>query len=293
MSGFEKALLEELAAIPWLDDATGQGYVGSIGADHDTALRELKDAVLLREPLLAPADALVHLGRDRMVLLPPPYAGDPALYAAWLDQAPDLWQVAGVGAGYVNVFVPYGFDATTVQALSNHEVGGFWDGNEAALSRVFVFLDSRSGYFESDGEWPEDVGDAEPGDVWAEDDSPAAATWDSSATLGDLAYLREQTIAWKGDGAYPTSIAVWLDDKQLPDGYWDSPGGLWPEDDAEAGGAVWWEDEACHPLYWTIGNVWGQEAWTAPGSTDVWEDGEQEMADLPESEMWIAFPGEE
>lgn len=285
-AGFEPAMLDELAAIPWLDDATARGFVGAIGAEQDTALRELKDAVLMREPLLAPADALPYLGRDRLLLRAP--VETDAEYAVRLDQAVDLWEVAGTGAGYVNVFVPYGFDATTVQALSNHEVSGSWDGNTDAFSRVFVFLDSRSGYFESDGEWPEDVGD-----VWAEDDSPAAATWDSSATLGDLAYIREQTIAWKGDGAYPTSIPVWLDTTQMPDGYWDSPGGVWPEDVADAGGAVWCEDEDCHPLYWTLGNVWGQEQWTAPGSTDVWEDGEEDMVDLPESEKWIAFPGEE
>ena len=71
MTGFEKALLEELAAIPWIDDASAQGSASAIGADHDTALRELKDAVLMREPLLAPSDALVHLGRDRLILRAP------------------------------------------------------------------------------------------------------------------------------------------------------------------------------------------------------------------------------
>lgn len=284
---FETALGEEVAAIPWLDDEAAQGYFAAIGADSDVGMRELKDVVLLREPLLAPADALAPLGRDRMILRAPVHSDQ--TYAEWLDRAADLWQDAGTGAGYVNVFVPFGFDSTTVQALSNHEVSGAWDGNEDAFSRVFVFLDSQDGYWKSDGVWEEDPGS---GALWEEDEGPDAATWDSSATLGELAYLREQIHAWKGDGAYPTSIAVWLDTDQLPDGYWDSPGGLWEEDPGS--GPVWFEDEDCYPLYWTLGNVWGQEAWTAPGSTDVWaEDDDEPMVDLPEEEKWIAFKGEE
>jgi hypothetical protein len=288
MSSFEAALLEELAAIPWLDDTAGRAYVEAIGEDHDAGVRELKDAVLMREPLLAPADALAPLGRDRMVLRAPVHTN--ATYATWLDQAADLWEVAGTAQGWLNVFVPYGFTAATVQFLSNHEVGGFWDGNEDWFSRVFGFVDSRSGYWESDGTWEEDPGS---GELWSEDEDPGAPTWDSSATVGDLAYIREQGQLWKGEGAYPTSIAVWLDTDQMPDGYWDSPGGLWPEDVGDAGGAVWVEDEDCHPLYWTLGNVWGQEAWLAPGSEDVWTEGDEEMVDLVEEEKWIAFPGEE
>lgn len=287
---FEDALAEELARIPWLDDATGQGFIGAIAADHDTASRELKDAVLMREPLLAPVDALAPLGRDRYVPRAPAHTD--ATYAAWLDQAPDLWQVAGCEAGYVNVFVPYGFSSATVLVLSNHEVSGAWDGNTVAHSRVFLFLDSRLGPFRSDRTWPEADGDAEPDDVWVEDEGPTTPTWDSTATAADLSYFRETIVLWKGDGAYPTSIAVWLNDN-MPDGYWDSPG-LWPEDDGDAGlGDVWVEDENCEPLYWTVGNVWGQEAWIAPDATDLWTDGEDEMSVIPEQDAWVAFPGEE
>lgn len=285
---FEDALLEEVAMVPWLDDATGQGYFGAIAADHDAAVRELKDAVLMREPLLAPADALVHLGRDRYVPRAPVHTD--STYAAWLDQAADLWQVAGCEQGYINVFVPYGFTAATVLVLSNHEVSGAWDGNTGAFSRVFLFLDSREGPFESDGLWPEDDGDTD--DVWVEDEGPGTPTWDSTATAADLAYFRETTRLWKGDGAYPTSIAVWLNDN-MPDGYWDSPG-LWPEADGDTDD-VWVEDEDCEPLYWTLGNVWGQEEWLAPDATDLWEDGddETETSVIPEQDLWIAFPGEE
>lgn len=284
---FEETLIEEIVRVPWLGGPTGRAIAGTIGAAQEAEVRRLRDAALMKCPGLAPGDALPLLGLDRMLRRAPPQTD--AAYAEWLERAGELWEQVGTTAGFVNVFTPYGFNASTVTVLNNHEVSGFWDGNEIWHSRVFLFLDSRDAYFSSDGTWSEDPG--APSDVWSEDESASGATWDSSATVGDLGYFRASLRDFKAPESYPVTIAVWLFDT-MPDGYWESPGLPWPEDDADADGAVWCEDSDCHPLYWTIGHVWGEEVWTGDGA-DTWEEGEEEMTDLEESEKWVAFAGEE
>lgn len=284
---FRDAQLEELQGTPWLDGPVGEGLIGVIADANDVDAQELKDAVRMRDAALAPVDAYPYLADDRY-LLRAPIETNSAFVQRLTGSAPlDYWEVAGTAAGYVNVFAPYGFDASTVQFLSNHEVGGNWDGNAKHFSRVFGFLDSTSGYFYTDGLWSDVDSDA---GLWAEDDSPAAQTWDSSATVADIQYFRAAIRLTKGDGAYPVAIAVWLNNDfggGLADGYWDSPG-LYDD------GSLWTEGDGLEqPLYWTLGNVWGQEAWTGDG-VDAWEDGDaDELVDLEEQQLWIAFPGEE
>lgn len=273
---FAAALEAELVRLPWLGGPTGRGYARVIGAAQDAEVRKLKDVLLMRCPSDAPADAAQLLALDRLIP-PAPLAIESATQLlARLDRAHEIWEQGGTAGGIVEVFKPYGVTASTLQVLRNHEVSGAWDGNLDWHSRFFVFLDSQDGPFVSDGEWAEDPGD--PEDVWSDD--PEGLTWDSSATVADLRYFRHAIRAFKSPDSYPVTIAVWLNTDLMPDGYWDSPG-LWV--DAPGDGSVWCEDEDCAPLYWTLGNVWGQEAWLAPGSVDVWLD----------DDSWTAFPGEE
>lgn len=281
---FEQTFIEELRRVPWLAGHDGEAIVGALGAQQDIELRALKDAVLMRCPLEAPSDALSLLALDRMLLRAPPESN--ADFVLRLDRAHDIWEQGGTSKGIVELFKPYGFTSATVQFLRNCEVGGAWDGNEAWFSRAYGLVDSRDGYWDYDGEWEEDPGS----DVWSEDEN--AETWDSTATVPDLRYLRAATRLLKSPDSYPVTIAVWLSTHQMPDGYWDSPGGLWPEDEPDANGAEWCEDESCHPLYWTLGHVWGEEAWTGDG-VDTWvEDEEIEMVDIAECDQWVAFAEE-
>lgn len=278
---YEQTLTEEIVRVPWLGGETGRALAGAIGKRQDAEDRALKDAVLMKCPSLAPVDALPLLAVDRMLRRAPVESN--AALALRLDQAQDIWDSGGTAAGIAAVFAPYGFTSATVQVLRNCQVSGNWDGNEGWHSRVFVFLDSTSGPFHTDGNWEEDPGS----DVWSEDEN--GDTWDSSATVPDLRYFRASVRDLKSDDAYPVTIAVWLPGV-LPDGYWDSPGGEWPEDDGDAGGAVWAEDGS--PLYWTLGNVWGQEAWLS-GGVDNWVEGAEDLVTVTEADEWVAFPGEE
>lgn len=288
---FRDAILEELSGYPWLAGATATAMFGVFGDAQDASKSDLADAIRMRDPAKCPPDALDPIGRDRRVLRAPIETADN--YRARLATAPTDWYWGGTDTGFLTfVFAPYGFDDTTVQSFSNDEIA--WDDNTDWHSRGFFLADSTDGYFTTDGLWPEDDGDEDPGDNWIEDDD--GSTWDSNATAADIAYLRSSIRLTKGDYAYPVTIGVWLSgDGALPDGFWDSPGGDWPEADGDADGAVWDEgDGGEEPYYLTLGNVWGQEAWLGDGpNTDVWSEDDEPMVDLPEQERWIAFPGEE
>lgn len=283
---FLDAMLEELQRTPWMAGEQAEAIVSVFAEGHEAGARSVKDAVLMQDPLLAPDDAVAVIAEARHMIQAPPESLDE--FRERLAGHLEHWSAAGAAAGYIDVFRPYGFDETTVAVFSNHEVGGFWDGNADWQSRVFPFLDSRAGYFSTDGLWTDDAGLS---GLWQENESSAdeahTFVWDSSASLADLSYFRRAIRLQKADYAYPVTIAVWLAGAgALPDGYWDSPGvyddgSNWTEGDGQEVG-----------VYWTLGNVWGQEIWLADG-VDAWTDEEGAMVDLPESEEWVAFPGED
>ncbi|MCC6559653.1 MAG: hypothetical protein IT372_42595 [Polyangiaceae bacterium] len=270
---FERARLEELARVPWIDGSNGRGLLGALGAAQDSELRTLKDGVLARCPAAGPDDALAYQGRDRTILRAP--IEDAGAYRARLVEANALWYWCGAGDAYVNIFTPYLLSAGTVSVLSNHEI--VWDDNADWSSRVFLLLDSRDGSFGTDSVWDADAS------VWQDDpDDGATFTWDSSATVADLHYLRRSIRNFKADWAYPVTIAVWLSGGQLEDGYWDSVGAVYDD------GGVWSEDGG-EPLYWTLGHVWGEEQWVGDG-VDTWlEDGDEPTSPIPETEQWVDF----
>lgn len=276
---FAEALDQELAGTPWLYGPTGRAFVSVVAADQDTAIQQLKDVGTARDPLLAPVDYLPALSHDRLLPIPPIHElASLGIQQAWIANAHEFWQIAGSSAGYVRLFEPYGFDADTCQFLSNHEVGGYWDGNADWHSRVFGFLDATGGLFSTDGLWT-DV-DASAG-LWSEDESPAGDTWDSNAKIGDLRYFRDAIRLTKGDYAYPVSVAVWLEGAgALPDGYWDSPGVYDDGDNWDEG------DGLEQPLYWTLGHVWGEESWIGDG-VDNWPS--EGAAPLGENDVWDSF----
>lgn len=273
---FTDALAQELQGVPWIGGPAGGAYMGEVGADHDASITLLKECGKALHAPDADVSWLPALAHDRLVLRAPVETAED--FAARLARSIEIWENGGQSTGYVQVFEPYGFTSATCQFLSNHEVGGSWDGNQEWFSRVFGFLDSTAGYWSTDGLWS-DV----PDDHWSDAEDPTALTWDSSATVGDLHYIRSAVRLQKADYAYPVTVAVWLQgDGALPDGYWDSPGLL---DD----GGNWDEGDGLEqPLYWTLGTVYGQEDWTGDGS-DFYPAEDANTDSLTGDDAWIDF----
>lgn len=285
MATFEEARLRELALVPWLDGPVGRAFVGAVGRAQDAELSKLVEAMRMRNPPDAPDDALVYLGRDRMLEQGP--AETPAAYRLRIDNAHNIWLWAGSHDGVLSAFEPFFLplggaafisatstsppSSSSVQVLNNHEIE--WDANTGWFSRGFILIDSTGGPWTTDGTWDDDAS------LW-EEEPEVTGTWDSSASPSELSYIRRTIRRLKADPAYPVTIAVWLADN-LEDGYWDSPGFY---DD----GGVWSEDGGGEPLYWTIGHVWGEEDWCGDG-VDTWADGDEELTALDEEERWIDF----
>lgn len=273
---FAAALDQEIQGVPWLSGPTCRAFVGASAGLQDATLATFKDCGKSLDPAYADASWIPALAHDRLMLQG--WAESAADFAVRLSGAIDRWENGGQATGYVQVFEPYLFTAETCQFLSNHEVSGAWDGNADWFSRVFGFLDSTgSGWWSTDGLWSDGISD------WSDSESPSAATWDSSATVGDLQYLRAAVRLQKADFAYPVTIAVWLRGAgALPDGYWDSPGLL---DD----GGNWDEGDGLEqPVYWTLGNVWGQEDWTGDGE-DFYPAEAAETDTLTGDDAWIDY----
>lgn len=224
---YERALLDELARIPWLNGPTGQGFVGSVGRAQDAELRALKDGVLMRNPLDAPPDALPYLARDRGILRAP--SESDAAFAARLDNAHNIWYWAGSRDGILSVFeplllpIPDGFTSATetsppasplVRVWDIARLGGaYWHhGSPMApwYSKCLVVIDSRNGPWTTDGTF------ADPGTF------DAVNLVGSTITVAELQYMRRMIRVLKAPSSYPIHIAVVLEGDAmmgfLPDG---------------------------------------------------------------------------
>lgn len=263
---------EQGARLPdWLNDEQGRAFGESFGRVKDFAIDLMQQAVLSRYPTEARPDALPLIAATRMIYRAPPETD--AAFAERLIRAPDIWEWAGTPTGIISVFEPYGFDALTCLVLSNYQI--ILDGLDEWYSR-FILLCGPT-YWEVDTKWDTPV------DTWAEESDE---TWDSTATIRDLDYLRLSVRRMKSDDSYPVFIGVELIGG-TSDGIWDSPtSGVW-----DVPGAVW-SDTDDGIVYWPLGRIWGDEVyyggpgtavWTA--STALWTDGL-----VPPSTGWPSNP---
>lgn len=133
------------------------------------------------------------------------------------------------------------------------------------------------------------IGNAAPGTVFASPLNVAVAfgfwddddgTWDSSATVADLDYMRASVRTWKSDYGFPVLVGTILPD--MPGGgIWDAvPAEIW--DGPNSG---FWSDTTDDIVLWPLAAVWedeafygiGTPAWDAyPG--DVWDSNDVYVA---------------
>jgi hypothetical protein len=220
----------------------GIAFAQSFGATKDTELALLKDAVKVRWPASAPDDALIQLGRDRVILQAPVETN--GQYRVKLASAHEMWLWGGTHTGIVNLFTPYDYAPIDngVHVFNNCEV--VIDGNVDWFSRVFILLEL--GWWAIDGAWDD------PGNY---DDS---SLWDSNMTIADADYLRKSIRSWKSDPSYPVFIGIPLSGGSVTDdGLWGSLGYF------DDGGT--WNDNTDAVTYLTLGHVYGEEAWLSPG----------------------------
>lgn len=213
MPTFERARLDELALVPWLDGPNGRAVAGATGRAQDAELVKLRDAVRMRAPLEAPSDALPYLGRDRMLLQAPGESS--SAYAARLDNAHNIWYWAGARDGIVSVFEPFFVDqdftsasatappsSTLIKVWDIASLGGpWWNNGDPSCpwySKSVVFLDSREGPWATDGAF------GDPGTFGDE------GLVGSTITERELTYMRQMIRRLKAPGSYPTYIAVVL-----------------------------------------------------------------------------------
>jgi hypothetical protein len=228
----------------WIADREGQVFERTFGRTKDDALDTLKEAIKARWPDASRPDALPLQGADRRILRAPTESD--AQYAARLLAAHDLWLWGGTPTSMVNIFAPYGYDATTLAVVPNHAV--LLDGNLDWFSRYILLGDAL--YWMSDGAW-DDPGVYDDG-----------GTWDSTASIADLDYIRASVRTFKSPWSYPVFLGVQLLDLG-GDGFWDAM----PGDFYDALGAVW--EDVANVVYLTLGHVWDDEAWL--GGTPVWD----------------------
>lgn len=237
----------------WVADDQGLAFEQSFGWTKDYALDLYKQATKARYPDPRRPDALPYQGHDRLILRAPPETNGE--YAARLLQAPDLWVWGGTPTAIVNIFEPYGYDATDLIVVPNWY--GILDGNTSCFSRFIILADGLA--WESDGLW------SSPGNY---DDG---GVWDSTATVADLDYIRGSVRIWKSPWSYPCLMGVKLPDV-AGDAFWDFPPDVYDEPN------TFWDDNGgADVTYWLIGEFWGLEVffgghpvWDEPG--DVWGD---------------------
>lgn len=239
---------QQPSALPYfLADDQGTSFERTFGQVKDDALAVLKEAVKARWPDAARPDALPYQGNDRRIRRAPDESD--AAYAARLQRAHDIWQWAGTPTAMVNVFAPWGYDATTLAVVPNHQV--ILEGNAEWFSR-FVLLLSSPGRWGPDSPWDNIA------DEWAD---ATSETWDSNAAMEDLDYMRAEVRTFKSPWSFPVVVAATL----FGEGPWDQN----PQDYYDVGDFVW-DDTPDTIIYWPLGRVWGDEAWL--GGSPIWDE---------------------
>ena len=254
-SGFE--FTQQFALPRWIDDEQGRAFEATFGRTKNDGLALLKEAVKARWPDADRPDALPMQGNDRLILRAP--LETDAQYAARLLAAHDLWEWGGTKTGIVNIFAPYGYDDTTLLVCNNHDLA--WDSNADWFSRVFILASPVA--WASDGVWD--------GDSAVFDDG---GTWDSTATIADLDYIRASIRTWKSPWSYPFALVVDLG-TMGGGALWDLPAGTW-----DAGSPGVWDDitAGTEPLVTIpLAAVWDDEAWL--GGAPVWDEDDDPWGD--------------
>lgn len=236
---------------PYIADAQGRAFEATFGATKDDATDLYREAVKARYPSATRPDALPYQAHDRLILRAPPETD--AEFADRLTEAPDLWVWGGTPTAIVNIFAPYGYDATDCVVIPNYSI--ILEGDLRWFSRSIDLCSAL--YWSADTTWDNPV------DTWP--DEPTQETWDSTALVGDLDYLRGSIRTFKSDEAYPVFIGVQL--LGAPgDGMWDQL----PQDFYDEPNTVW-TDDTDDVIFWPLGRLWDDEPYYG-GAIPKWDD---------------------
>lgn len=224
-------------APPWLLGDNGKTFLRSIGTFTDVHLDGLRQAVRARFVRLAPVDALSKVGWERLLERAPSESDN--AYRTRLASAWDLHQLDGTVAGIKEMFRPLGVDPSGVRVLDERSTLG---ANERLFSsRFWIVVDNGYHPWTAAPSW--DV----PGAAWA--DPEPVRTWDSTATVDELAFMRREIRRVKDAHGFPVEVVVVLVPRVWSSsGTWDPVGVQWDLDEA-AGTA----------LHWIVGHTWGEE----------------------------------
>lgn len=271
LQGFQGAQPNQLPY--WLGDEQGSAFQQTFGKTKDDALDLLEQATNARYPYAGRPDALPYAGKDRLIMRAPPETH--AQYAARLTAAPDTWVWGGTETAIVGIFEPYGYTAATCTWIPNYDV--ILEGDPTWFSRGLVI--TAAGYWAVDDLWDAVV------DNW---DSDPGATWDSTATIGDLDYIRASIRTMKTDYAFPVFWGTCLTGGS-GDGFW----GMVPGDKYDDPGALW-DVGAGEPIVFQLGYLWDDSIYYGqPGEEPAWDSPDDAWEDdpfVPPSTGWSLLP---
>ncbi|MEP7123140.1 MAG: hypothetical protein ABJE95_19585 [Byssovorax sp.] len=193
--GFKQGREETIARIPWLGNARGIAFEGTLGAEQDAELARLKDAARMSaSPFLCPDDALDRMGADFDIerfdgeangTTTSGYRG--RLCAAWTT-----WQKAGSPQAVIDSLIAYGL--LEVAVVQDFE-GNYFQGD--MYNRFEVRLGPHFGALGFQPLVAPFIPDAE-----------GTITGGSTATLREIQAIKRQILKWKAAHSYPVRVAL-------------------------------------------------------------------------------------
>lgn len=236
---------------PWLRRFWGERFLYAPGLMADAVAEWARQGMRARFPQVGTPTALGAIGRDRKIIRG--FAETDAAYAARLLLWLDSWRVAGNPialleqlAGYL---APYAVRLRTVSNkgtwFTRHPDGSIeihakqgnwdWDGRPDWWSRFWVIIyPLATGVFVEHPPWNDP---ALWGGTWG---SSTNTTWGCSATVEQVAAIRQIVREWKPAGTRCKNIIVAFDDASFeptdPPGA-PLPDGLWGRNAKVSGGA--------------------------------------------------------
>lgn len=228
----------QVLAPTWLQNSLGSLYLRSRGAQKDSLLDHMKQAVKARMPALCPQDGLWPLGRERRIDQGPGESDEH--YRARLAAAWDVWGWAGTPYGLLLAFYWSGYTPTSGKVVVQSQSGWQYelraDFDPAAHSVNDAVIRTNIA--------PVHLGGL-PSELWSDIAvllwNPLPLAWHGTFPLDasdEVEHIRRLILAWKP--AHCRCVKLQTTGNEL----WDYPVETW-----EPTTELW--DEATNGVAWT------------------------------------------